>query len=77
VGLNLPSNPTTAVMTVSVTPGTVAGITPAVATTVVNVTYHHNFIMLGPIMSLINATWTNQIDVNASSQMRLEVAAGS
>lgn len=79
VGLALPSNPTNAVMTVAVTPGTVTGITPAVQTMVVNVTYRHNFIMLGPIMSLINATWSNQINVNASSQMRLEVpaAAGS
>ena len=36
------------------------------------VTYQHNFIMLGPIMSLINATWSNQINVYATSQMRLE-----
>jgi len=77
VGLALPSNPSTTVMTVTVVPSTVAGITPAVSTAVVNVTYHHSFIMLGPIMSLINQTWSNQIDVNASSVMRLENAAGS
>ena len=45
---------------VNITAGTVAGVTPPVQTTIVAVTYQHNFIMLGPIMSLINATWSNQ-----------------
>jgi Flp pilus assembly protein TadG len=62
---------------VNITSGTVAGVTPAVTTTVVAVTYQHTFIMLGPIMSLINASWSNQINVYATSQMRLEQQAGS
>jgi Flp pilus assembly protein TadG len=62
---------------VNITTGTVAGVTPAVQTTIVAVTYQHNFIMLGPIMSLINATWSNQINVYGTSQMRLELQAAS
>ncbi len=62
---------------VNITAGTVAGVTPPVQTTIVAVTYQHNFIMLGPIMSLINATWSNQINVYATSQMRLELQAGT
>jgi Flp pilus assembly protein TadG len=62
---------------VNITTGTVAGVTPPVQTTIVAVTYQHNFIMLGPIMSLINATWSNQINVYGTSQMRLEMQAAS
>jgi Flp pilus assembly protein TadG len=56
---------------------TVPGVTPPVATRIVRVTYRHDFIMLGPIMGLINATWSNQINVYGTSEMRLEAAAGS
>jgi hypothetical protein len=62
---------------VNVQSATVPGVTPPVATRIVRVTYRHDFIMLGPIMGLINATWSNQINVYGTSEMRLEAAAGS
>jgi hypothetical protein len=62
---------------VDVQNATIAGVTPPINTKIVRVTYRHDFIMLGPIMSLINATWTNQINVYGTSEMRLEVATGS
>ena len=44
---------------------------------VVAVTYQHNFIMLGPIMSLINRTWSNQINVYGDVADATRTAAGS
>jgi len=38
----------------------------------VTVTYRHNFLLLGPILSLINKTWGGTITLTATSQMRVE-----
>jgi Flp pilus assembly protein TadG len=38
----------------------------------VTVTYRHNFLLLGPVLSLINKTWGGTITLTATSQMRVE-----
>jgi Flp pilus assembly protein TadG len=45
----------------------------------VQVTYKHSFLLLGPMLGLINKTWGSNIDIVGVSQMRIEVpaAAGS
>jgi Flp pilus assembly protein TadG len=43
-----------------------------VPTAVVTVTYHHNYLMLGPMLGLINKSWGGTITLTASSQMRKE-----
>ena len=48
------------------------GGTKTVATALVTVTYHHNFLLMGPILGLINKTWGGSITLASSSQMRLE-----
>jgi Flp pilus assembly protein TadG len=41
----------------------------------VQVTYTHNFMMLGPMLAMINGSWGNTMNVIGRSQMRLEAAA--
>jgi Flp pilus assembly protein TadG len=41
----------------------------------VQVTYTHNFIMLGPVIALINGNWGNSMTIVTQSQMRLEAGA--
>jgi hypothetical protein len=41
----------------------------------VQVTYTHNFMMLGPMLALINGSWGNTMNVIGRSQMRLEAGA--
>jgi hypothetical protein len=43
-----------------------------VPTAVVTVTYQHNYLMLGPMLGLINKSWGGTITLTASSQMRKE-----
>jgi len=43
-----------------------------VPTALVTVTYRHNFLLLGPILGLINKSWGSSIVLTATSQMRLE-----
>jgi Flp pilus assembly protein TadG len=38
----------------------------------VTVTYQHNFLLLGPVLSLINKSWGGTITLTAASQMRVE-----
>jgi Flp pilus assembly protein TadG len=51
------------------------GSTANVTTVRVQVTYTHNFIMLGPIIGLINGNWGNAMNIVTQSQMRLEAGA--
>jgi Flp pilus assembly protein TadG len=44
-----------------------------VETAVVTVNYQHDFLLLGPMLSLINGSWGGTITLTSSSQMRLEV----
>jgi len=61
---------------VTLTPGTldipVGGGTKTVPTALVTVTFRHNFMLLGPILGLINKSWGSSIVLTATSQMRLE-----
>jgi Flp pilus assembly protein TadG len=62
-------------VTLSVNPG--AG-TINIPGTRVTVTYQHTFIMLGPVMQLINRSWNSSRTIVAVSQMRTEApSAGS
>jgi Flp pilus assembly protein TadG len=49
------------------------------ATTRVDAFYHHQFMLLGPIMGLINASWGQSITLKSSSVMRIQAtgAGGS
>jgi Flp pilus assembly protein TadG len=68
--------PTTGGVTVqpqNITVPLAGGSTATVATRVVTVNYTHSYLLLGPMLSLINATWGPTITLRATSQMRLEV----
>jgi len=57
------------------TPFTVTGGGGAVYTlqaTTVTVTYNHTFLLLQPILGLINKSWGTTMDLTATSQMRNE-----
>jgi Flp pilus assembly protein TadG len=43
-----------------------------VNTALVTVTYRHTFLLLGPMLGLINHSWSNNITLRATSQMRIE-----
>jgi Flp pilus assembly protein TadG len=67
---------------VSVTHGTFTvpkpgGTTEDVDSTTVTVNYQHNFLLLGPMLSLINGSWGGTITLTSSSQMRLETSVGA
>lgn len=49
-----------------------AGTTYTVQATTVAVTYNHTFLLLQPILGLINKTWGTTIALTATSQMRNE-----
>ena len=53
------------------------GTTEDIETTIVAVNYQHSFMLLGPMLSLINGSWGGNITLTASSQMRLESSTGS
>jgi len=48
------------------------GGTTTVKTAVVTVTYQHTFLLLGPVLGLMNHTWGNAMTLTAKSQMRME-----
>jgi Flp pilus assembly protein TadG len=50
---------------------TISGVD--IPTAVVTVNYQHQFLLLGPMLSLINGSWGGTIVLTASSQMRLEL----
>ena len=52
-------------------PGAVSG-TMTVSTATVNVTYQHSWLLLRPMLSLLNGSWGTAITLTASSQMRKE-----
>jgi Flp pilus assembly protein TadG len=71
LGVAMPSGAvvlTNPVLTVPVAGGGTKDMQMAMVT----VTYQHNFLLLGPIMGLINKTWGGTITLTAQSQMRLE-----
>ena len=41
----------------------------------VTVTYRHTFLLLGPMLALINGSWGTNMNLVATSQMRREVTA--
>lgn len=43
-----------------------------IQTTMVTVTYNHNFLLLQPVLGLINKNWGDSITLTARSQMRNE-----
>ncbi len=61
----------------SLTVGTLNGSPVTLDTAQVSVTYTHSWILLRPVLGLINKTWGTTIALRASSQMRLEAGAGS
>jgi Flp pilus assembly protein TadG len=63
--------PTTTVTDSTITPGTGAQF----ATKVVTVSLDHSFLMLQPIAALVGGTFS-KVTLKASSEMRVEVAAG-
>ena len=50
---------------------TISGVD--VPTAVVTVNFQHQFLLLGPMLSLINGSWGGSITLTASSQMRIEL----
>jgi Flp pilus assembly protein TadG len=48
------------------------GATVTAAATQVDVFYQHQFMLLGPILGLINQSWNQSITLNASSVMRIQ-----
>lgn len=52
------------------------GGTAPVPTAQVDVNYNHGYLLLQPVLGLINKTWGTSITLRATSQMRLEVVAG-
>ena len=42
-------------------------------TATVQVTYQHNFLLLGPLLTMINGSWGGTITLTSSSQMRMEM----
>jgi len=62
--------------TITVTPGGGAP-TFTVSTVRVDIVYTHQFVVLGAVMRLINASWGNSFVLRASSQMRLEPGGGA
>jgi Flp pilus assembly protein TadG len=44
-----------------------------IPTALVTVNYQHNFLLLGPLLSLISGSWGGTITLTSSSQMRIEL----
>jgi Flp pilus assembly protein TadG len=86
-GLSLSSSAMNAVMptspdAVTVTHNTFAvpqpdGSTEDIETATVDVAYQHDFLLVGPLLQMINGSWGGAITLRSSSQMRLEVPAGA
>ena len=55
---------------------TVSGTTVTMPGVKVTVTYEHSFLLLGPLLALLNGSWGDTMDLVAFSQMRLEIPAG-
>jgi hypothetical protein len=51
---------------------TSGSVTYNIQTSMVTITYNHNFLLLQPILGLINKTWGSSITLTARSQMRNE-----
>ena len=66
LGANMPSG----AVTLTDQDMTINGQT--VPSVIVTVTYQHNYLLLGPVLGLINKTWGGTITLTATSQMRKE-----
>jgi Flp pilus assembly protein TadG len=80
VAQGLSMTDTTTVMPVSGTPEGVVVTYPDltisgqnIPTAMVTVNYQHNFLLLGPLLSLINGSWGGTLTLTSSSQMRIEL----
>ena len=72
----MPTSPDAVVVApVNLTVDLGSGATADVPARRVTITYKHTFLLLGPILGLINGDWGNEMDIVATSQMRLELAA--
>jgi Flp pilus assembly protein TadG len=74
-GLNISSSNLGASMpsgSVTLTDNTMTVNGNAIPTATVTVTYQHNFLLLGPMLGLINKSWNGTITLTATSQMRKE-----
>ena len=54
----------------------VGGTTATIPANRVTVTYKHSFLLMGPMLAMINGSWGDTMDLVAVSQMRPEVPAG-
>jgi Flp pilus assembly protein TadG len=66
LGANMPSG----AVTLTDQDMTINGET--VPSVIVTVTYQHNYLLLGPVLGLINKSWGGTIILTSSSQMRKE-----
>jgi Flp pilus assembly protein TadG len=66
LGANMPSGAVTLTDSTMTVNGTVF------PTATVTVAYQHNFLLLGPLLGLINKSWNGTITLTATSQMRKE-----
>ena len=53
------------------------GDTAIVPARKVTITYKHSFLLLGPMLALINGSWGDTMDIVSTSQMRLELPAAT
>lgn len=59
------------------TVGSIGGTAVTIETVNVDVTYNHPWLLLRPVLSLINANWGTTIALRATSQMRREPGSGT
>lgn len=72
----MPTSPDAITVTcsnLSITPP--GGTAQTFPTVIVSGAYNHSFLLLGPVMALINGSWGSSIQLTASSRMRLEPGA--
>jgi Flp pilus assembly protein TadG len=72
----MPSGTSVIVSNPNITLNLSGGGTVTAAGTRVDVFYHHQFMLLGPIMGLINHSWAQSITLKATSVMRIQANGG-
>jgi len=71
----MPSGTSVGVTNTTLTMPLAGGGNAAMPSTRVDVFYHHQFMLMGPIMGLINKSWNQSITLKASSIMRAQVGS--